>query len=63
LAALAFKIATDPFVGKLCYTRVYTGTLKSGSYVYNASTGDKERIGRLVQMHSNQRMEIEEITA
>lgn len=63
LAALAFKIATDPFVWKLCYTRVYTWTLKSWSYVYNASTWEKERIWRLVQMHSNQRVEIQEITA
>jgi hypothetical protein len=61
LAALAFKIATDPFVGKLCFTRVYSGTLKSGSYVYNASTGEKERVGRLLQMHANDRVEIEEI--
>lgn len=63
LAALAFKIATDPFVWKLCYTRVYTWTLKSWSYVYNASSWEKERVGRLVQMHSNQRVEITEITA
>ncbi|MBF0913703.1 elongation factor G, partial [Candidatus Gracilibacteria bacterium] len=63
LAALAFKIATDPFVGKLCFTRVYTGTLRSGSYVYNASTGEKERVGRLLQMHANDRIEISEIPA
>ncbi|PID86469.1 elongation factor G [Candidatus Gracilibacteria bacterium] len=63
LAALAFKVATDPFVGKLIFTRVYNGTLKSGSYIYNASTGKKERVGRLLQMHSNSRQEIEEITA
>lgn len=63
LAALAFKIATDPFVGKLCFTRVYSGTLKSGSYVYNASTWEKERVGRLLQMHANDRVEISEITA
>lgn len=63
LAALAFKIATDPFVWKLCYTRVYTWSLKSGSYVYNPVSWEKERVGRLVQMHSNQRVEIEEITA
>ncbi len=63
LAALAFKIATDPFVGKLAFVRVYSGTLKSGSYVYNASSGEKERIGRLLQMHSNSREEIQEIPA
>ena len=53
LAALAFKIATDPFVGRLCYTRVYTGEIKAGSYVYNPRTEKKERISRLFQMHSN----------
>lgn len=63
LAAIAFKIMTDPFVGKLVFTRVYAGTLKSGSYVYNATTGNKERIWRLLQMHANNRVEIEEITA
>ncbi|MDD3145250.1 MAG: elongation factor G [Candidatus Gracilibacteria bacterium] len=63
LAAIAFKIMTDPFVGKLVFTRVYTGTLKSGSYVYNSTTGEKERVGRLLQMHANNRVEIEEITA
>ena len=63
LGALAFKIATDPFIGKLCYVRVYTGTLKSGSYVYNPVSGEKERVGRLVQMHSNTREEIPEISA
>jgi elongation factor G len=63
LAALAFKVATDPFVGKLIFTRVYAGTLKSGSYIYNSTTGKKERVGRLVQMHSNDRVEIQEITA
>lgn len=63
LAAIAFKIATDPFVGKLCFTRVYAGTLKSGSYVYNSTTGEKERVGRLLQMHANTRVEIEEIPA
>jgi len=63
LAAIAFKVATDPFVWKLIFTRVYTGTLKSGSYIYNATTGSKERVGRLVQMHSNDRVEIPEITA
>ena len=63
LAALAFKIATDPFVGKLAFVRVYAGTLKSGSYVYNATSGEKERVGRLVQMHSNSREEVSEIQA
>ena len=63
LAALVFKIATDPFVGRLCFVRVYSGVLKSGSYVYNSSQGSKERIGRLVQMHANDRKEITEISA
>ncbi len=63
LGSLAFKVATDPFVGRLTFVRVYSGTLKSGSYVYNASSGNKERVGRLVQMHSNTREEIPEITA
>ena len=53
LSALAFKIATDPFVGRLCYTRVYSGKIESGSYVYNPRTEKKERISRLFQMHSN----------
>ncbi len=61
--ALAFKIATDPYVGKLCFIRVYSGVLKSGSYIYNASTGKKERVGRLVRMHANHREEITEIYA
>ena len=63
LAALAFKIATDPFVGRLTYVRVYSGKLESGSYVYNSSTNSKERIGRLLQMHANSREEIPEIPA
>ena len=63
LAALAFKVATDPFVGKLTFTRVYSGTLKSGSYIYNPVSGNKERVGRLLQMHSNDRVEIPQITA
>lgn len=63
LAAIAFKIATDPFVGRLTFTRVYAGTLKSGSYIYNATSWEKERVGRLVQMHANERVEIPEITA
>ena len=58
-AALAFKIATDPFVGKLAFFRVYSGTLTSGSYVYNSSKGRRERIGRILQMHANHREEIE----
>jgi len=60
---LAFKIATDPFVGKLCFVRVYQGVLQAGSYIVNASTGNKERIGRLVRMHANHREEIKEIYA
>ncbi len=60
---LAFKIATDPFVGKLCFVRVYSGVLSSGSYIVNSSTGNKERIGRLVRMHANHREEIKEIKA
>jgi len=63
LSALAFKIATDPFVGKLCFIRVYSGILKSGSYVYNVTSGEKERIGRLVRLHANSREEIQEIQA
>ena len=58
-SALAFKIATDPFVGKLCFFRVYSGTLTSGSYVYNSTKGAKERIGRILQMHANHREDIE----
>ena len=58
-SALAFKIATDPFVGKLCFFRVYSGTLASGSYVYNSTKGNKERIGRILQMHANHREDIE----
>ncbi len=62
-SALAFKIMTDPFVGKLSYFRVYSGTAKSGSYVFNSTKGKKERFGRLVQMHSNARKEIEQVYA
>ena len=58
LAALAFKIATDPFVGKLTFFRVYSGVLESGSYVLNSTKGKKERIGRILQMHANKREEI-----
>ena len=62
-AALAFKIATDPFVGQLVYFRVYSGSLMKGTYVLNASTGQKERIGRIVRMHANQREDIDELYA
>jgi elongation factor G len=62
-SALAFKIATDPFVGKLTFFRVYSGVLRSGSYVYNATKGERERVGRLLQMHANHREEIEEVRA
>lgn len=61
--ALAFKIAADPFVGSLTFFRVYSGTLKRGSYVYNANKGTQERVGRILKMHANQREEIEEIFA
>jgi elongation factor G len=63
LSALAFKIATDPFVGKLCFVRVYSGILQSGSYVTNVTSGKKERIGRLVKLHANSREEVQEIGA
>lgn len=62
-AALAFKIATDPFVGKLCFFRVYSGTLDAGSTVYNANKDNNERIGRILQMHSNHRQDIETVYA
>ena len=62
-AALAFKVMTDPFVGKLTYFRVYSGTLQSGSYVYNSTKGKKERVGRLLQMHANSREEVSEVYA
>ncbi len=62
-AALAFKIATDPFVGKLCFFRVYSGVLEKGSTVYNASKDDNERIGRILQMHSNNRKDIDQVYA
>ncbi len=61
--ALAFKIMNDAYVGKLTFFRVYTGTLKSGSYIYNSVSGKKERIGRLLQMHANHREEIDEVKA
>lgn len=63
LAGLAFKIATDPFVGKLAYYRVYSGKLSAGSYVYNSSTGEKERVGRIVRMQADKREEISEVAA
>ena len=62
-SALAFKVMTDPYVGKLTFFRVYSGTLKSGSYVYNTVKGKRERIGRILQMHSNNRTEIDEVYA
>ncbi len=62
-AALAFKIATDPFVGKLCFFRVYSGTLESGSTVLNSSKDKKERVGRILQMHSNHREDIDKVYA
>ncbi len=62
-AGLAFKIMTDPFVGKLTFFRVYSGTMKSGSYILNSTKGTRERIGRLLQMHANKREEIEEVNA
>ena len=62
-SALMFKVMTDPYVGKLCYIRVYSGKLTSGSYVYNSSKGRRERVGRLVRMHANERTEIDEVYA
>ncbi len=62
-AALAFKIATDPFVGRLCFVRAYAGTLESGSYVYNTRSGNKERISRIFQMHANKQNQIERLEA
>jgi elongation factor G len=62
-AALAFKIMTDPYVGQLCFFRVYSGVIQSGSYVYNSTKGKKERIGRILQMHANKREEIKEVRA
>jgi len=58
-AAVAFKIMTDPFVGQLTFIRVYSGTLNSGSYVYNSTKGQRERVGRLLKMHANKREEID----
>ncbi len=62
-AALAFKIVTDPYVGRLAYVRVYSGAVKSGANTYNATKGKKERVGRLLQMHANQRQEIDSLSA
>ncbi len=62
-AALAFKLQTDPFVGQLTYFRVYSGTLEAGSYVYNSSTGNKERVGRILRMHANDREEVKSVYA
>ena len=62
-AALAFKIVADPFVGKLAYFRVYSGTLQAGSYVYNSTKGRKERIGRILMMHANKREEVDSVSA
>jgi elongation factor G len=63
IAAMAFKIASDPFVGKLTFIRVYSGVLKTGSYIQNISSGKKERVGRLVKLHANSREEVKEIEA
>ncbi|MCR6516284.1 MAG: elongation factor G [Clostridium sp.] len=63
MSALAFKIATDPFVGRLAFTRVYSGIMESGTYVLNSTKGKKERIGRLVKMHANSREEVQELRA
>ena len=63
MSALAFKIATDPFIGRLAFTRIYSGVMTSGSYVMNSTKNKKERIGRIVKMHANHRQEIEELRA
>ncbi len=63
MAALAFKVATDPYVGTLAFFRVYSGTVKAGSYIRNMTTGDKERVGRIVRMHANHREEVDEVYA
>ncbi|MEA3323164.1 MAG: elongation factor G, partial [Patescibacteria group bacterium] len=62
-AALAFKVATDPFVGQLVFFRIYSGSLTAGSYVYNTASGNKERVGRILRMHANDREEVEELNA
>ena len=63
LSALAFKIVTDPYVGKLAYFRIYSGKLESGSYVYNSTKGHRERIGRILQMHANKQEEVPAVYA
>jgi len=63
VAALAFKIVTDPYVGKLTFFRMYSGTLRSGTYIYNASKGKRERVGRILLMHANARTEVDEVYA
>lgn len=63
MSALAFKIATDPFVGKLVFVRLYSGVIKAGTYVLNTSTGQKERVGRILRMHANDREEVAEVAA
>ena len=62
-AALAFKTVTDPFIGRLVYFRVYSGSAKSGSSVLNTATGDRERLGRIVKMHADQREDVEQVYA
>ena len=62
-AALAFKLQTDPFVGQLTFFRVYSGTVEAGSYIYNSTTGEKERLGRIVRMHANDREEVKKVYA
>ena len=62
-SALAFKIMVDPYVGKLAFFRVYSGVLKTGSYLYNSTKGKRERIARILRMHANHREEIEEVRA
>src|SRR5205823_9713209 len=62
-AALVFKIMTDPFVGQLCFVRVYSGKLSTGDSIYNVTKARKERVGRLVKMHANKREEIQEVFA
>ena len=63
MAALAFRIATDPFVGKLIFVRVYSGVLTAGSYVLNTTSGEKERVGRIVRMHADKREDVDKIGA
>ncbi len=61
--ALAFKLQTDPFVGQLTFFRVYSGTISAGSYVYNATTGNKERVGRIVRLQADKREEVKKVFA